>query len=113
MSKSKRRKMKRMSQPEQTEQQPVATVTPLKRESESATDAGSRSSLRYAEAKPHELQALAPLIADFFKEVNYEKAAKEPWPVINQMYKEMSQNPYSIVYACVDENIRPHGYCWF
>ena len=56
---------------------------------------------------------MAPLIIEFFKEVKYEKAAAQPWPVINEMYQEMQKNPYSIVYVCVDENMKPHGYCWF
>lgn len=62
---------------------------------------------------PHELQALAPLITDFFKAVGYTKAAEKPWPVINEIYQEMLKNRYSIVYVCVDQDMTPQGYCWF
>lgn len=100
----------------------MATVTPLRQPEEPiiisrafpiGLEIKKSPVFRYGQALPHELSSLAPLIIEFFKEVKYTKAAEQPWPVINQMYREMSTNPYSIVYVCVDQDMKAHGYCWF
>lgn len=95
----------------------MATVTPLRQPEMQAELHGSvkksAKGFRYAQALPHELKALSPLIIDFFKEVKYQKAIDNPWPIINSIYADMQRDPYSIVYVCVDEDLRAQGYMWF
>lgn len=66
----------------------------------------------YGQIFPHELSALAPLIIDFYKEIGFKEAAETPGPFIQEIFEEMSKNPYSIIYACADENLVPQGYMW-
>lgn len=68
---------------------------------------------KYGQVLPHELTALIPLIVDFYRAIDYKEAVENPDPLIQQMYQEMQSNPYSIVYACVDADMKPHGYMWF
>ena len=71
------------------------------------------SRFHYAQALPHEIQSLTPLIIDFFRDINWQKAVDDPWPLIKQMNLEMVKNPYSIVYVCYDDDKKLHGYIWF
>ena len=92
----------------------MATITPISKPlTENVQENRAGGKLRYGQALPHELEALAPLIVDFCKEVKYEQAVTNPRPFIAQIYREMSTNPYSIFYVCVNENMQPQGYTWF
>jgi hypothetical protein len=66
----------------------------------------------YGQIFPHELSALAPLIIDFYKEIGFKEAAETPGPFIQEIFEEMSKNPYSIIYACADRDMEPQGYLW-
>ncbi len=68
--------------------------------------------LSYGQIFPHELTALAPLIVDFYKEIGFKEAAENPEPFIREIFDEMSRNPYSIIYACLDAEQKPQGYMW-
>lgn len=68
--------------------------------------------LSYGQIFPHELTVLAPLIVDFYKEIGFREAAENPEPFIREIYEEMSRNPYSIIYACLDRERKPQGYMW-
>lgn len=72
-----------------------------------------KKQFRYAELLPHELEPLIPLIIDFYKDIKWEKAVKNPKPLIDDMFKTMNESPYSKVYVCVDENMVLQGYIWF
>ena len=67
----------------------------------------------YRQIMPHEIEGLIPLIKDFYKAINYKEAAENPLPFIAQINREMVSNPYSIIYACVDQQLKPQGYMWF
>lgn len=71
------------------------------------------SNFQFGAILPYEIGAIAPLIIDFYKEINFTEGVRNPRPLINEICKEMMQNPLSIVYVCYDTNFRPHGYIWF
>lgn len=87
----------------------MATVTHIK----TASKPDDKGKYRYAQALPHELGRLVPLITAFYKEIGFTEAAEKPLFFIKEIQKEMFANPYSIFYVCVDENINPVGYMWF
>lgn len=68
--------------------------------------------LIYAPILPHELTVLVPLIKEFYKEIGYKEAVENPDPLIKEIFEELSGNPYSIIYACVNQSMVPQGYMW-
>ncbi|RJQ39443.1 MAG: hypothetical protein C4555_03255 [Dehalococcoidia bacterium] len=71
------------------------------------------SDLIFGQILPHEIVSLIPLITDLYKEIGFTEAAETPMPYIREINRELATNPYSIIYACVDSDMKPHGYMWF
>lgn len=99
--------------PEPTEPEPRPESEAVHGVVKETPKASHATKYRYGQVLPHELAAFAPLITDFYKEVDFKEAVENPAPLIQMMYNEMRENPYSIVYACVDKEMNPQGYIWF
>lgn len=76
------------------------------------TEAAPTPTYTYGTIYPHELGVLAPLIQDFYKEIGFKEAADNPEPFIREIYNDLLKNPYSIIYACMDREMKPQGYMW-
>lgn len=109
MSKRQRRKMRREQKVEPAPT-PQATVTPIRMVEAKPSP---KPKFNFGAILPYELGVLAPLIIDFYKAINFIEGVQNPRPLINELCKEMMQNPLSIVYVCYDQQFRPHGYIWF
>ena len=108
--KSRNRKHKPIPQPVDPVEQIQAEVIPIHPQ---PSGSGSHYPLRYGQILPHELGLLTPLIKDFYKEIGYKEAMENPEPFLQEIIKDIAHNPYSIIYTCVDEDLRPHGYIYF
>lgn len=118
---------------------PQATVTPIKQVNEPKPEKAAEKEhqkhddrFMYGQILPHEIFTLKPLMSDFYRAIGMGKEledtmpaviqsikdrASDPddvfMPLINEAYNEIKQNPYSIIYACVDNSLNFQGYMWF
>lgn len=75
--------------------------------------AESKRQFRYIRLLPHEMTVLIPHIERFYSDIGFKEAIADPKPAINAMQTQLMSNPYSFLYACIDEKNEPMGYIWF